>query len=82
VKKDRTFTFETKTPPTSWLLKKAAGIEKGAESPGKENTGTVSLKHIYEVAKIKQLDEPHLSLEQVSRSVIGSTRSCGITVVV
>jgi len=53
------------------------------ETPGKDDTAApiVSLKQVYEIAKIKQVDEPHLTLEQISRSVIGSSRSCGIKIV-
>jgi large subunit ribosomal protein L11 len=51
----RTFTFDIKSPPTSWLLLRCAGVEKGATNPGKETVGKpVSLKHVYEIAKIKQ----------------------------
>ena len=51
----RTFSFDVKSPPTSWLLLQAAGVEKGANNPGKEKVGKpVSLKHVYEIAKIKQ----------------------------
>jgi large subunit ribosomal protein L11 len=80
---DRTFSFVTKTPPTSFLLKRAAGVEKGASSPGSEIVGTVSLKHIYEIALIKKRDAhlAHLDLKQLCSSVIGSARSCGIKVV-
>ena len=50
---DRTFTFETKGPPTSYFLLKAAGLEKGAEKPGYETVGKLSVKHIYEIAKVR-----------------------------
>ncbi len=51
----RTFSFDVKSPPTSWLLLRCAGVEKGANQPGKEIVGKpVSLKHVYEIAKIKQ----------------------------
>ena len=53
VKPDRTFTFEMKSPPTSWLLMKAAGVEKGSGKALKEPVGEVSLKHIWDIAKIK-----------------------------
>ncbi|ANB11455.1 mitochondrial 54S ribosomal protein YmL19 [Sugiyamaella lignohabitans] len=54
VKPDRSFTYEIKSPPTAWLLMKAAGIDKGTPEAGKKTVGTVSLKHIYEIAKIKK----------------------------
>ena len=51
----RTFSFVIKSPPTSWLLLRCAGVEKGATNPGRETVGKpVSLKHVYEIAKIKQ----------------------------
>lgn len=83
IQPDRTFTFITKTPPVAYFLKKASGIEKGAAKPGHEITGTVSLKHIYEIAKVKQTDEhlKHLPLESVARMVVGSSRSLGLRVV-
>ncbi|GBE79293.1 ribosomal protein L11, RNA binding domain-containing protein [Sparassis latifolia] len=83
VRPDRTFTFITKTPPTSYFLKKAAGIEKGTGRPGHETVGTVSLKHIYEIAKIKATDEhlKHLRLEAIASTIIGSARTLGVQVV-
>jgi ribosomal protein L11 len=51
----RTFSFDVKSPPTSWFLLRCAGVEKGATNPGKETVGKpVSLKQVYEIAKIKQ----------------------------
>ncbi|KAJ6516044.1 mitochondrial 54S ribosomal protein YmL19 [Mycena sanguinolenta] len=83
VQPDRTFTFVTKTPPASYFLKKAANIEKGTSKPGHEITGTISLKHVYEIAKIKATDEhmKHIALESVARMILGSARSLGIQVV-
>jgi len=83
VQPDRSFTFITKTPPTSYFLKKAAGIEKGTGRPGHEIIGTISVKHVYEIAKIKQTDEhlKHLKLESIARSVIGTARTLGVQVV-
>jgi large subunit ribosomal protein L11 len=55
----RTFTFQAKSPPTSWFLMRCAGVEKGSSNPGKETVGkSVSLKHVYEIAKIKQTVYP------------------------
>jgi large subunit ribosomal protein L11 len=60
VRPDRSFHFELRTPATSWLLLNAAGAEKkkgklkGASLPGTQTVGTVSLKHVYEIAKIKK----------------------------
>ena len=83
VQPDRTFTFITKTPPASYFLKKAAGIEKGTGRPGHEITATISLKHVYEIAKIKSTDE-HMKiipLESIARMIVGSARSLGVQVV-
>ena len=83
IQPDRTFTFITKTPPTSYFLKKAAGIEKGTGKPGHEVVATLSLKHVYEIAKIKATDDhlKHLKLESIASTVIGTARSLGIQVV-
>jgi large subunit ribosomal protein L11 len=83
VQPDRSFTFVTKTPPASYFLKKAAGIEKGAARPGHDITGTISLKHVYEIAKIKATDEhlKTLPLESIARMILGSARSLGVQVV-
>ena len=62
---DRTFKFRIKTPATSLLLKRAAGITSGSSNPGSEVAGNVSLKHIYEIAKIKLRDGPGVGEEQV-----------------
>ncbi|ORZ21273.1 50S ribosomal protein L11 [Absidia repens] len=83
IKPDRTFSFVTKTPPTAFLLKRIAGINKGAQKPGTEIVGNVSLKHVYEIAKLKQQDTnlKHLSLESICGSIIGVARSVGIQVI-
>ncbi|KAJ1911542.1 mitochondrial 54S ribosomal protein YmL19 [Tieghemiomyces parasiticus] len=82
IKPDRTFTFAIKSPPTSFLLKRAAGVEKGATNPGQESVGTISLKHVYEIAKIKKGDESMapIDLLKICKSVIGQARSVGIKV--
>ncbi|PGH26990.1 ribosomal protein L11 [Polytolypa hystricis UAMH7299] len=89
VRPDRSFTFDLRTPNTSWLLLNAAGIEmrknrlRGAETPGHDAIGSVSLKHVYEIAKIKQteLRLSGLSLEGICKSVISQAKSIGINVV-
>ncbi|KAH7353639.1 50S ribosomal protein L11 [Plectosphaerella cucumerina] len=90
VRGDRSFHFEIRTPQTSWLLLNAAdaaigkkGRRKGASNPGKEVVGTVSLKHVYEIAKIKQteLRLSGLSLQGMTRSIIFQAKSIGINVV-
>jgi len=80
---DRKFTFTTRTPPTVWLLQRAAGISKGASKPGvEEKVGKVSVKHIYEIAKIKARDEMMAGLEvsSIAKSVIATAKSAGIEV--
>jgi len=83
VQPDRTFTFITKTPPASYFLKKAAGIEKGTGRPGHDILATISLKHVYEIATIKATDEHMkiLPLESIARMIVGSARTLGIQVV-
>ncbi|KAJ1836428.1 mitochondrial 54S ribosomal protein YmL19 [Coemansia sp. RSA 2703] len=83
IKPDRTFTFDIKSPPTSWLLKKAAGVAKGASQPGKDIVGTVSLKHIYAISQIKSKDPAmsHIALHKICKSVISTAKSAGIKVV-
>ncbi|KAK2766944.1 hypothetical protein FQN54_006259 [Arachnomyces sp. PD_36] len=89
VRPDRTFTFDIRTPTTSYLLLQAAGVDlrknrlRGAENPGRETIGKVSLKHVYEIAKIKQTEMrlSGLSLEGVCKSVIAQAGSIGVQVV-
>lgn len=90
VRADRTFHFDVRTPQTSWLLRNAAdlpigkkGKRKGASRPGHETVGMVSLKHVYEIAKIKQseLRLSGLSLEGLCKSIIFQAKSIGIEVV-
>lgn len=81
--KDRTFSFQTLTPPTSWFIKRCANIEKGSSKPVLEIVGKVTLKQIFEIASIKKTD-PHIShvpLPNLCKSIIGSARSMGIEVV-
>ena len=59
---DRTFTFETKGPSGTYLLLKAAGLEKGADKPGFETVGKLSVKHIYEIAKVCPWSRPASAL--------------------
>jgi large subunit ribosomal protein L11 len=83
IQPDRSFTFVTKTPTVSYFLKQAANIEKGTGRPGHETVGTVSLKHVYEIAKIKATDEhlKHLRLEAIASTIVGSARTLGVQVV-
>ena len=78
---DRSFTFETKTPPNSYFLMKAAGIEKGATAPGKGTVGRVTMKQIREIAEKKMPDLNAKDLEGAARMLAGSARSMGLEVV-
>jgi large subunit ribosomal protein L11 len=78
---DRSFTFITKTPPASILLLKAAKIEKGSGEPNKTKVGKVTKKQIEEIAKLKMPDLNAGSLEAAMRTIAGTARSAGITVV-
>jgi large subunit ribosomal protein L11 len=78
---DRSFTFITKTPPASILLKKAAKIEKGSGEPNKNKVGKVSMKQVREIAELKLTDLNTTSVEAACRSVAGTARSMGLEVV-
>jgi len=81
VYKDRSFSFITKTPPASILLKKAAGLAKASGTPGKEKIGQVTRAQVRGIAKIKMPDLNALDLEQAVKIVEGTARSMGIEVV-
>jgi large subunit ribosomal protein L11 len=78
---DRSFTFVTKTPPASILLKKAAGIDKGSGTPNKEKKGKVTEKQVREIATQKMPDLNAASVEAAIKTVKGTARSMGIDVV-
>ncbi len=78
---DRTFTFITKTPPAAVLLKKAAGVAKGAGTPNKDKVGKVTEKQVAEIAKQKMPDLNAASIDSAIRSIKGTARSMGIEVV-
>ena len=77
---DRTFTFVTKTPPASVLLKKAAGLEKGSGEPSKKKVGRVTKQQIREIAETKMPDLNTRDLEAAMRMIEGTARSMGIEV--
>jgi large subunit ribosomal protein L11 len=83
VRPDRSFTFEVKSPPTSWLLLQALGMEKGSPDPKRQKIGTLSLKHVYEIAKIKKTDSRHkeIPMENIVKSTVGVAKSVGIDIV-
>lgn len=78
---DKSFTFITKTPPASVLLKKAAGIEKGSGEPNRNKVGQVSKKQVKEIAQLKMQDLNANDVEAAMQIVAGTARSMGIEVV-
>ncbi len=77
---DRSFTFVTKTPPTSVLLKKAAGLEKGSGEPGKVKVGKVTQAQIREIAQIKLRDLTAKDLDAAVKTVEGTAMSLGLEI--
>ena len=77
---DRSFTFEMKTPPVSYFLKKAAKLESGSKTPGREPVGQVSKKQVREIAEQKMKDLNCDTVEAAMRMVEGSARSMGLEV--
>ncbi len=78
---DRTFAFEMKTPPASYLLRKAAKIGGGSKEPGRTSAGTVTMEQVREVAKQKMKDLNTDNIEQAAKTVAGTARSMGLQVV-
>jgi large subunit ribosomal protein L11 len=77
---DRSFTYVTKTPPASVLLKKAAKIAKGSGEPNRETVGTVTRQQVEEIARLKMVDLNTKTVESAIRTIEGTARSMGITV--
>jgi large subunit ribosomal protein L11 len=78
---DRSYTFITKTPPVAFLLKKAAGIPKGNQTPGRTKVGKVTMAQVKEIAEKKMPDLTAASLEAAMNVVKGTARSMGMEVV-
>jgi large subunit ribosomal protein L11 len=78
---DRSYSFITKTPPASVLLKRAANLAKGSAEPNKNKVGTVTQKQVEEIAKLKMPDLNAGSLEAAVKTVAGTARSMGLDVV-
>ena len=78
---DRSYSFITKTPPASVLLKRAANLAKGSAEPNKNKVGTVTAKQVEEIAKLKMPDLNASSVETAIKTVAGTARSMGIDVV-
>ena len=77
---DRSFTFITKTPPTSFLIRQAAGLEKGSGETGREQVGSISWAQVAEIAEIKMPDLNAIDLEGAKQQVAGTARSMGVAV--
>lgn len=77
---DRSFKFITKVAPASFLLRKAAGAEKGSDEPNKKKVGTVTVKQLEEIAKQKMPDLNTVDLPAAVKTLAGTARSMGITV--
>jgi large subunit ribosomal protein L11 len=78
---DRTFTFITKTPPTPVLLREAANLEKGSQTPGRASAGSVTMAQIEEIAQVKMPDLNANDLDAAKKQVAGTARSMGLEVV-
>ena len=77
---DRSFTFEMRTPPNSFFLKKAAKINSGSKEPGRTSAGTVTKAQVREIAKLKMKDLNTDDIEAAMRTIEGSARSMGLQV--
>ena len=77
---DRSFTFVTKTPPASVLLRKAAAVDKGSGTPNTEKVGKVSREQLEEIARLKEPDLTAADMDAAVRTIAGSARSAGIEV--
>jgi len=78
---DRSFTFEMRTPPASYLLRKISSIAGGSKEPGRTSAGTVTMAQVREVAKQKMKDMNTDNVEAAAKTVAGTARSMGIQVV-
>jgi len=77
---DKSFTFETKTPPASYYLKKAANLQKGGAAPGRDVAGSVTVAQCREIAELKMVDLNANDLDQAAKIIMGSARSMGLEV--
>jgi large subunit ribosomal protein L11 len=78
---DRSFSFATKTPPASFLIKKAAGLKSGSKTPGKASAGTITRAQLAEIAQTKMADLNANDIDQATKIIEGSARSMGLEVV-
>ncbi len=77
---DRSFAFETKTPPASFYLRKAAGLPKGSSAPGRDSAGTVTMAQVREIAEAKMADLNANDIDAAAKIIAGSARSMGLSV--
>lgn len=77
---DKSFSYETKSPPASYFIKKAAGLDKGAELPGQELVGSITLDQIKEIVERKKDDLNAYDVDQACKIIAGTARSMGIIV--
>ena len=77
---DKSFTFDIKSPPASFLLMKAAKLKKGSQKPGRDSAGTVTLAQCREIAEVKMKDLNANDLDQAAKIIAGSARSMGLKV--
>ena len=77
---DRTYSFITKTPPASFLLRKAAGLEKGSGEPNRVKVGTLTMSQVEEIAKTKMPDLNTETLEAAIQIILGTARSMGVEI--
>ena len=80
VYEDRSYTFVTKTPPAADLLRRAAGVEKGAGNPRTDRVGKVTASQVREIAELKMKDLNAVSIEAAMQTILGSAKSMGIEV--
>jgi large subunit ribosomal protein L11 len=78
---DKSFSFETKTPPATFLIKKALGLKSGSKEPGKISAGTIARSKLSEIAEIKMKDLNANDLEAATKIIEGSARAMGLEVV-
>jgi large subunit ribosomal protein L11 len=78
---DRSFSYISKTPPASYFLKRAAGVEKGAPEAGRESIGKVTMKQVREIAEQKMVDLNANDIDAACKIIAGSARSMGLEVV-
>ncbi len=80
VYEDKSFSFEIKTPPASYFIKKAAGLPKGGSTPGREIAGSVTMAQCREIAEQKLKDLNTANLDEAQKMIAGSARSMGLEV--